>query len=259
VSERSDRERWVYGVNPVLETLRARAGAVEQLWVSEGELRASAAAEIFTRAREAGVRVKKVPRERLASLVQGGVHQGVVAEVRALDYAELEELLTLAKGSERPALLVALDGIQDPQNLGAIIRSAHALGAHGVVIPKDRAAGLTGAVAKASAGALAHCPVARVVNLSRALETLREEGLWTVAAVPEGSQSLWEADLSGPLVLVVGAEGSGVREGVLKHCDFQLRIPMLGQVGSLNASVSAGLLLYEVARQRARPAKKPLT
>jgi 23S rRNA (guanosine2251-2'-O)-methyltransferase len=244
-------------VNPVLETLRAHADSIERLWITEGELRSSAAAEILSRAKETGVRVQRVPRERLDALAQGGVHQGIVAEVRAFEYAELEDILEASLASDRPPLVVALDGIQDPQNLGAIIRSAYALGAHGVVIPKDRAAGLTGTVAKASAGALAYCPVARVVNLSRALEQMKEAGLWTAAADPEGTQEAWQARLDGPLALVVGAEGAGVREGVLKHCDLRVRIPMVGKVASLNASVSAGLLLYETARQRAAVLGRP--
>jgi 23S rRNA (guanosine2251-2'-O)-methyltransferase len=242
--------RYVYGVNPVLEALRARADKVERLYLAEGQLAARAAAEILSRAREAGVRVERVPRERLASLAEGGVHQGVVAELRGFDYAELGDVLAAAEASGRPPLLVVLDGIQDPHNLGAIIRSAHALGAHGVVIPRDRAVPVTGAVAKASAGAVEHCPVARVVNLSRALEELKEAGMWVAAADPHSDQPLWGARLDGPLAVVVGAEGAGVREGVLKHCDLRLRIPMLGQVGSLNASVSAAILLYEAARQR---------
>lgn len=249
-------ERYVWGVNPVLEALRARPERVERLLLAEGQVPAGPAAELLSRARDAGVKVERAPRERLASLADGGVHQGVIAEVRGFDYVELEDLLERAKVSGRPPLVVALDGVQDPHNLGAIVRSAHALGAHGVVIPRDRAVPVTGTVAKASAGAIEHCPIARVVNLSRALETLKEAGLWVAAADPEGDQPLWGARLDGPLALVVGAEGAGVREGVLAHCDFRLVIPMAGKVGSLNASVSAALLLYEVARQRALPAKK---
>ena len=244
--------RYIWGVNPVLEALRARPDEVERLLVAEGHLQPSVAGELMTRAREAGIRVERVPRERLTTLSGGGVHQGVVAGLQAFRYAELEDVLEVARKAGQPPLLVALDGVQDPHNLGAIIRSAHALGAHGVVIPKDRAAPITGVVAKASAGALEHCAVARVTNLSRALEELKEEGLWVAAADPEGDTALWDARLDGALVLVVGAEGAGVRPGVLEHCDFRLRIPMAGRVGSLNASVSAGLLLYEVARQRGK-------
>lgn len=248
--DRERHERYVYGINPVLEALRARAEEVDRLFVAEGQVGAKAAAEILSRARDSGIRVERVTRERLGSLADGGVHQGVVAELRGFQYAELRDILDAAEASGRPALVVVLDGIQDPHNLGAIIRSAHALGAHGVVIGKDRAVPITGVVAKASAGAVEHCPIARVVNISRALEELKEAGLWTAAADPESREPLWGARLDGPLALVVGAEGAGVREGVLKHCDFRLGIPMAGQVGSLNASVSAAILLYEVARQR---------
>ncbi|WP_309897370.1 23S rRNA (guanosine(2251)-2'-O)-methyltransferase RlmB [Archangium sp.] len=251
----SREERYVYGVNPVLEALRAHAERVDRIFTAEGQLAAKAAAEIFSRARDSGIRLERVPRERLAAMAEGGVHQGVIAELRGFEYMELEDLLEAAEESGRPALLVVLDGIQDPHNFGAIIRSAHALGAHGVVIAKDRAVPVTGVVAKASAGAVEHCPIARVVNLSRTLEELKEAGVWIAAADPDSKEPLWSARLDGPLAVVVGAEGAGVREGVLKHCDFRLGIPMLGQVGSLNASVSAAILLYEAARQRGtRPA-----
>lgn len=250
-AEREDSgPRYVYGINPVLESLRAHAERVERLFITEGQLGAKAAAEIFSRARDMGVRVERVPRERLASMAEGGVHQGVVAELRGFEYAELSDLLATPPTDGRPPLWVVLDGIQDPHNLGAIIRSAHALGAHGVVITKDRAVPVTGVVAKASAGAVEHCPIARVVNLSRALEEMKEAGVWIAAADPHSSEPLWKARLDGPLAVVVGAEGAGVRPGVLEHCDFRLSIPMLGQVGSLNASVSAAILLYEAARQR---------
>jgi 23S rRNA (guanosine2251-2'-O)-methyltransferase len=247
---REEGENVVFGINPVLELLRARPEHAEQLYLAEGMLPKSQAAEILSRAREAGVKTQKLPRERLHQLAAGGVHQGVVLEVKGFEYAELPDLLEGAKGSGRPALVVVLDGVQDPQNLGAILRSAHALGAHGVVIAKDRAAQVTGAVQKASAGAAAHTMVARVTNISRALEELKDAGLWIAAADPEGDQALHQARLDGPLALVVGAEGPGIRRGVLEHCDFRLRIPMVGEVASLNASVSAALLLYEVARQR---------
>ncbi|HYI00723.1 23S rRNA (guanosine(2251)-2'-O)-methyltransferase RlmB [Hyalangium sp.] len=248
--QRERHERHVYGVNPVLEALRVRSDEVERLYITEGQLGSRAAAEILSRARDAGIRVERVTRERLATLAEGGVHQGVVAELRGFQYAELPDVLSAAQESGRPPLIVVLDGIQDPHNLGAIIRSAHALGAHGVVIGKDRAVPVTGVVAKASAGAVEHCPIARVVNISRALEELKEAGVWVAAAEAHATEPLWKARLDGPLAIVVGAEGAGVREGVLKHCDFRLRIPMAGQVGSLNASVSAAILLYEVARQR---------
>ena len=243
--------RWVWGINPVLEALRAHPEQVERIYIVDGLLSSSAAAEILSRSRDANLKVDSLERDRLTSMIGGGVHQGVVAEVREYQYKELEDLLELAEASGRPPLIVVLDGIQDPHNLGAIIRSAHSFGAHGVVVAKGRAAGVTGMVAKSSAGAIEHCPVARVTNIGRALEQLKEAGCWTVAADPEGDQPAWKAKLDGPLAIVVGSEGPGVREGVLGKCDFKVLIPMTGNVASLNASVSAGVLLYEVSRQRA--------
>lgn len=241
----------IFGVNAVLEALRADAQRVERLYLADGALSPRLAGELLSRASSAGLRVDRVDRERLSRLAEGGVHQGVVAEVRELDYLELGALIALAGSRPGPPLLVLLDGIQDPHNLGAIIRSAHALGAHGVVVPKDRAVGVTPTVVKASAGATAHTPIARVTNLSRALEELKEAGYWSVVADPGGDRELHALALDGPLAVVVGAEGEGVRKGVLAHCDFRARIPMMGQVASLNASVSAAILLYEIARQRA--------
>lgn len=239
----------VFGLNPVRELLRARPEEVESLWVASN---VDASSELLDRAREAGIRVQKVDRDRLNAACGNGVHQGVVAKVREFSYAELEDLLepNLGAAEGGPPVLMVLDGIQDPQNLGAIVRSTHALGGRGVIIPKDRAAQVTGAAMKAAAGALAHCPVARVVNLARALETIKEAGYWVAAADVRGDTSPAKANLEGPLALVVGSEGAGIREGVLKHCDFRLQIPMVGEVGSLNASVSAGILLYEVLRRR---------
>jgi 23S rRNA (guanosine2251-2'-O)-methyltransferase len=253
--EAPEGSRFIYGINPVLEALRARADHVERLFLVEEGVSPRAAAEIFSRCRDAGIRVDMVRKERLALMADGGVHQGVVAEVRHFEYLEIFQLIELSKKSSRAPLLVVLDGIQDPGNLGAIIRSAHAFGADGVVIAKDRAAGVTGSVVKASAGATEHCPVARVVNLSRALEELKEAGFWSIAADPEGDRTVYDAAFDGPIALVIGSEGPGVRELVLKHCDFRVKIPMLGQVASLNASVSAGVLLSEVSRQRLLKAK----
>lgn len=243
-------KRLVYGVNPVLESLRAHPDEVERLYLSQAGSGGSSISEIQSQARQAGIPIEQVPRERLAAMVGRSPHQGVVARLRDFRYAELGELMEESELSGRPLLAVALDRIQDPQNLGAIIRSAHALGAHGVVIPKDRSAQVTAAVAKASAGATEHCKVARVVNLSRALEEIKEAGAWVVAAVSGSGESLSQAKLDGPLALVIGGEADGIRAGVLKHCDLQVSIPIPGKIASLNASVAAGILLYEVARQR---------
>ncbi len=246
----SDDGRFIWGANPVLEALRANPDRIERILMQDGGLGPKLAAEVFTRVRDAGIRLDKVDRDRLSSMSDGGVHQGIAAEVRQFDYLELDQLIKISKSSPRSPLIVVLDGIQDPHNLGAIIRSAHAFGAHGVVIARDRAAGVTGVVAKSSAGAIEYCPIARVTNLSRALEELKKNDFWTVAAEPDGDRTLWAADLKGPIAVVVGAEGPGVREGVLKQCDYRVQIPMAGKVASLNASVSAGVLLAEVSRQR---------
>lgn len=242
--------RAVYGVNPVRELLRAGAEGLAELWLAEGAERPRAFADLARLGREAGAEVRLAPRARLDRIAGTPRHQGVVAVVADYRYREPEDLLEAARARGEPPLLVALDGIEDPQNLGAIVRSAHALGAHGVVIPRDRAAGVTPAAAKASAGAVEHCPVARVVNLARAVESLREAGLWAVATAADAERSLEEVDLSGPLLLVVGGEGQGIRPLVRRGCDQSARIPMAGRVGSLNASAAAAVCLYEAARQR---------
>jgi 23S rRNA (guanosine2251-2'-O)-methyltransferase len=240
----------IYGVNPVLEALKGRPDTVERIAIAQGAVNQRIAGDIMTLAKTAKIKVEVVDRERLDRMTEGASHQGVAAEVKDFEYIGLAELIQKAKGSGRQPLLVLLDGIQDPHNLGAIIRSAHAFGAQGVVIMKDRAVQVTGVAVKSSAGAVSHCHVARVTNLSRAIDELKDAGFWTVAADPEGKDVAWAAKLTGPLAVIVGAEGGGVRKGVLGHADYKVRIPMQGQVASLNASVSAGVLLYEIARQR---------
>lgn len=244
-------ERYLFGINPVLEALRANPERIDRIFIVEGNLNPRIAGEIMSRASAARIRVDRAEKEHIAHLAEGGVHQGIVAEVRLFDYLDLPTLIAKAKAVDENPLIVVLDGIVDPHNFGAIVRSAHAFGAAGLVIAKDRAAGVTGVVAKASAGAIEHALIARVTNISRALEELKAAGFWSAAADPEGDRPIWQGRLDGPLALVIGAEGPGVRDGVMKHCDFLLRIPMEGKVASLNAAVSAGVLLYEVARQRA--------
>jgi 23S rRNA (guanosine2251-2'-O)-methyltransferase len=246
--------RVLYGVNPVRELLRAGGEGLSELWLVEGGDRPRAFSELERMARGLGAKVRSAPRARLDRLASGAGHQGVVAVVADYRYREVEDLLAAARALGEAPLLVLLDGVEDPGNLGAVIRSAHALGAHGVVIPRDRAAGVTPAVAKASAGAIEHCPVARVANLARTLEQLKEEGIWSVASVQDGERELREVDLAGPTALVIGGEGSGVRPLVRRTCDHAARIPMAGRVGSLNASAAAAIALYEAARQRAERA-----
>ena len=244
--------RFVYGVNPVVEALRAHPGDVVRVLVERGRdgRRSQGAERVAQEAESAGVRIEEVPHNEIQRRASGGVHQGVGAELAEFRYADLPDLLEAAKKSGRPAFLLLLDGVTDPQNLGALVRSAHALGAHGVVLPKDRAVGITPAASKAAAGALEHCLVARVTNLTRALEQLKEAGVWTVALASDGEKDLGDIDLTSPIALVMGSEGSGVRPLVRKTCDHVARIGMEGKVGSLNVAAAGAISLYEVARQR---------
>jgi len=246
--------RVLYGVNPVRELLHAGGEGLFELWLAEGAERPRALGELERMARQRGAKIRTAPRPRLDRLAGSPGHQGVVAVVADYRYRELGDLLAAARERGEEPLLVLLDGVEDPQNLGAVVRSAHALGAHGVVIPRDRAAGVTPAVAKASAGAIEHCPVARVANLARTLEQLKQEGIWSLALAQDGERALWQVDLAGPTALVVGGEGDGVRPLVRRTCDHTARIPMAGRVGSLNVSAAAAIALYETARQRAERA-----
>ncbi|HWE25854.1 MAG TPA: 23S rRNA (guanosine(2251)-2'-O)-methyltransferase RlmB [Myxococcales bacterium] len=244
--------RFVYGLNPVLEALQARPREVVRVLLERGRdgRRSHAAERAFDAATAAGVRVEDAPHGELARRSHGGVHQGVGAEVAEYRYAELPDLIEAARSRGEAPFLVVLDGVTDPQNLGALARSAHALGAHGLVLPKDRAAGVGGAAFKTAAGALEHCPVARVTNLSRALEDLKGEGIWSVALAADGEVELSEIDLTSGVALVLGSEGKGIRALVKKTCDHVARIPMSGRLGSLNVSAAGAIALYEVARQR---------
>ena len=243
--------RTVHGLNPVRELLRAGAEGIAELWLAPGGDRGRTFAELQRLAEAAGAKVRDAPRPRLDRLAGTDRHQGVVAVVADYRYRELGELLEVARAAAEPPLLVLLDGIEDPQNLGAIIRSAHALGAHGVVIPRDRAAGVTAAVAKASAGAVEHCAVARVTNLARTVEELKEAGVWSVALAADGEAALPEVDLTDAHGAGDGSEGAGVRPLVRRTCDRVARIAMRGRLDSLNAAASAAIALYEAARQRA--------
>ena len=242
--------RVVYGMNPVRELLRAGAEGIAELWLAEGGERPRAFAELERIARDHGAKVRTAPRPRLDRLAGVTQHQGIVAVVADYRYREVDDILEVARKAGKPPLLVLLDGVEDPHNLGAVVRSAHALGAHGVVLPRDRAASVTPSAAKASAGAVEHLPIARVTNLVRTLEELKEAGVWTVAAVPDGDVELSSVDLRGPIALVIGGEGQGVRPLVRKSCDHAARIPMAGRVGSLNASAAAANAIYEAMRQR---------
>jgi 23S rRNA (guanosine2251-2'-O)-methyltransferase len=242
--------RVVYGVNPVRELLRAGGEEVSELWLAEGAARGGPSAELERLGRATGAKVRRAPRARLDRLAGTDRHQGAVAVVGDYRYAEPEDLLEVARAAGRPPLLVVLDGVEDPHNLGAVVRSTLALGGHGVIIPKDRAVGVTPAAAKASAGAIERLRVARVTNVTKALESLEQSGVWTVALAADGDRPLSAVDLTGPIALVLGSEGEGLRPLVRRTCDHIAHIPMPGRTESLNVSATAAIALYEAARQR---------
>ena len=233
--------RHVYGRHPVEALLEAKPGEVRRLYVSDG-----AEGPSIVIAERAGVPVERVPRARLESLAKGPHHQGLVAEAQDFRYAELTEIVPPG----RPPLVLVLDSVQDPHNLGALARSAESLGGTGLLMAKDRSAPVSPVALKSSAGALERLPVAQVVNLVRALESLKEQGVWVVGLAGEGSDELGGVDLTIPTALVVGAEGEGLRPLVRRTCDRLARIPLTGRTGSLNASVAGAVALYEAHRQR---------
>ena len=237
------------GPHVVLEALRAGRRSLRRVWLARAE-RGGMSEIIRGLARERGVPVEVRLRADLDRLVKGAPHQGVAAEAGPFPYVEAEDILTRAAGAREAAFLVVLDGIQDPQNLGAILRTAEAAGAHGLILPRDRAVGVTPGAVRASAGATEHLPVARVTNLAAFLEWIKGQGLWVVGADPTGERLLYSAELTGPLALVIGAEGRGLRPLVRSRCDIQVRIPLSGGVASLNASCAAAVCIFEVIRQR---------
>jgi 23S rRNA (guanosine2251-2'-O)-methyltransferase len=242
----------LFGRHPVLEALRAGQRPIEEVLV-DGEAGERLGA-ILALARRAGIRCGRAPRAALTALAGTPHHQGVVARVAARAYASLETLLTRPRALGQPALFLALDQIQDPGNLGNLLRTAEGLGVHGILVPRHDAVGLTPVVAKAAAGALEHLPVARVGNLVQVVDVLKREGCWVVGGVTAGAGVVppWELDLQGPVVLVLGSEGRGLRPLVARSCDALTRIPLAGRVGSLNVAASGAALLYEVCRQRSR-------
>ncbi|MGN0307460.1 MAG: 23S rRNA (guanosine(2251)-2'-O)-methyltransferase RlmB [Lachnospiraceae bacterium] len=240
-------ETAIEGRNAVIEALRS-GKTIDKLYLQDG----CQDGPVMTLKREAKKRdilVKYVTRERLDQLSTTGKHQGVIALVAAYKYAEIEDMLKLAEEKGEPPFLFLLDGIEDPHNLGAIIRTANLAGAHGVIIPKNRAVGLTATVARTSAGALNYTPVAKVTNLTKTIEELKKQGLWFVCGDMDGER-MYELNLTGPIGLVVGNEGEGVSRLVRGKCDFAASIPMKGDIDSLNASVAAGVLGFEIVRQR---------
>ena len=240
-------ESMIEGRNAVLEAYRS-GKCVDKLYVLDG-CQDGPVLTIKREAKKAGSLIKYVDKQLLDNMSETGKHQGVIAVTAAYDYAEVSDILDIAKDKGEDPFIVLLDNIEDPHNLGAIIRSAHQAGAHGVIIPKNRAVGLTATVARTSAGALNYIPVAKVTNLSKTIEDLKKEGLWFVCADMDG-ETMYNLNLKGPIGVVVGSEGEGVSRLVKEKCDFVASIPMKGQIDSLNASVAAGILCFEIVRHR---------
>ena len=240
---------YIYGINAVAEALKARGRAFS--WVGVAKERSDIRLKrVIDDCRKVGIPVKFLPRTELDEMAGTGAHQGVVAVTSSKQYSDLEDVIGAKRGEK--ALIVVLDGVEDPHNLGAILRTADAAGADGVVIPERRAAGVTGTVTKVSAGASEHLPIARVTNIARSLEDLKDHNIWTVGLDERGSQTYDSLDYKMDCAIVLGAEGKGLHDLVAKKCDFLVSIPMLGKVPSLNVSVAAGVVLYEVVRQRGK-------
>lgn len=237
----------IEGRNAVIEAFRS-GKTIDKLYVLDG-CKDGPVMTIIREAKKTDTIIRYVDREILDRLSKTGHHQGVVANAAAYDYAEVEDILNAAREKGEPTFVFILDGIEDPHNLGAIIRTANLAGAHGVIIPKRRAVGLTATVAKTSAGALNYTPVAKVTNLSATIEELKKEGLWFVCA-DMGGETMYNLNLTGPIGLIIGNEGEGVSRLVKEKCDYVASIPMKGNIDSLNASVAAGVLAYEIVRQR---------
>ncbi|MCI8433890.1 MAG: 23S rRNA (guanosine(2251)-2'-O)-methyltransferase RlmB [Lachnospiraceae bacterium] len=241
------QEFTIEGRNAVLEAFRA-GKTIDKLFVQDG-CQDGPVLSVKREAKKQDTLIKYVTKERLDQMSETGKHQGVIAVAAAYEYAEVEDILRAAREKGEPPFLLLLDNIEDPHNLGAIIRTANLAGAHGVIIPKNRAVGLTATVARTSAGALNYTPVAKVTNLAKTIEELKKEGMWFVCA-DMGGTVMYQLDLKGPVGLVIGNEGEGVGRLVKEKCDMVASIPMRGDIDSLNASVAAGVLSYEIVRQR---------
>ena len=238
----------IEGRNAVIEALRTEA-SIDKIFIQKGEVDKTLG-HIASKARAAGIVVVEADRRKLDGMSRTHAHQGVIALAAVREYVTVQSLLDAAAAKGEPPLLVVCDEISDPHNLGAILRTAECAGAHGVIIPKRRSAGLTSIVAKTSAGAVSYVPVARVPNIPALLEQLQKEGVWVFGTAAEGTSDLYSADLKGPAAIVIGSEGDGMTRLVREKCDFLVSIPMKGKISSLNASAAAAILLYEAVRQR---------
>ncbi|REK69166.1 23S rRNA (guanosine(2251)-2'-O)-methyltransferase RlmB [Paenibacillus paeoniae] len=243
-----NQDELIAGKHPVLEALRS-GREINKIWIAEGSQK-SVTQSITAEAKNQGIVVQFVDKRKLDNMAQGVAHQGVIAQAAAFAYVEVEELLQIAKSKEETPFLLLLDEIEDPHNLGSILRTAECTGVHGVIIPKRRAAGLTATVLKTSAGAAEHVPVARVTNLAQTIDKLKEAGVWVAGTDVSAKQDVYKTKFDMPLAIVIGNESKGMGRLIKEKCDFLVKLPMLGQLNSLNASVAAGVLMYEVVRQR---------
>ena len=246
--ENEARNDLIEGRNAVMEALRA-GRTIDKIFIAKGDVDKTLG-HIASKARSAGIVVTEADRRKLDAMSQTHAHQGVIALCAVKEYSTIEDMLAIAAERGEAPLLVLCDEISDPHNLGAIIRTAECVGAHGVIIPKRRSAGLTSIVGKTSAGAVSYLPVARVPNIPALLKELQQQGVWIFGTAAEGTTSLYEADLKGPAAIVIGSEGDGMGRLVREGCDFLVSIPMKGRISSLNASAAAAILLYEAVRQR---------
>ncbi|AJD89432.1 23S rRNA (guanosine(2251)-2'-O)-methyltransferase RlmB [Jeotgalibacillus haloalkalitolerans] len=240
-------EEFIGGKNPVLEALRA-GREINKIWIGEGSQKGQMQ-QVIQLAKEANVLVQFVPKKKIDQLMDGQ-HQGVVASIAAYEYAEMDDVFALAEKKGEDPFILILDELEDPHNLGSIMRTADAVGVHGIIIPKRRAVGLTATVAKASTGAIEHVPVVRVTNLSRTLDELKDKGLWIAGTDAKGSEDYRRFDGTMPVGLIIGSEGKGMSRILRDKCDFLIHLPMSGHVTSLNASVAASILMYEIYRRR---------
>ncbi|MDQ0228276.1 23S rRNA (guanosine(2251)-2'-O)-methyltransferase RlmB [Metabacillus niabensis] len=238
---------YIIGRNPVIEVLKSSRD-INKIWVAENSLKGQAQ-QITKLAKERGITINFVPKKKIDQMVEGN-HQGVVAQVAAYEYVHVDDILAAAEKKGEAPFILLLDELEDPHNLGSIMRTADAVGAHGIIIPKRRSVGLTATVAKASTGAIEYIPVARVTNLARTIEELKERGVWIVGTDAKGADDYRNLDGKMPLALIIGSEGKGIGRLIKEKCDFLIKMPMVGHVTSLNASVAASLLMYEVYRKR---------
>jgi 23S rRNA (guanosine2251-2'-O)-methyltransferase len=236
------------GRNPVLEALKA-GRTINKILIAKGD-REGSIKQIAAMAKEMGITIQEVDRRNLDSISITNSHQGVIAYVSVKEYVEVDDILKASENSGKPPFILILDEINDAHNLGSILRTADAVGVHGVIIPKRRAVGLTSVVAKASAGAIEYVPVARVTNISQTIDYLKKNNVWVIGTDQTGEKEFYKSDLKGPVALVIGSEGEGMGRLVREKCDFVVRIPMMGNISSLNASVAAAVMMYEILKQR---------